>query len=1100
MSPVLRQISQRRQIATDFVIPFQQQGVEALQREHVRRALDRLAEDLRRRAEEVRRAGESESTVPPYNVRFSGRLDELLWLRTRLQDDRAGVVCGVHGLGGIGKTELAFTYAHAFASAYPGGRFLVACEAAASLREAIVTSLGGYFASQIDEEARKTPDTHFAAVTACLRDRLHTHGHILLVLDNVVDPVFVTEQTLDCVTSLGPTLHVLATTRLEPHAPATTAGAATVERRTWLTLGALPNADALDLLEKHRPFGNDPAERAAAERIVQCLGGFTLAVELVAAWLSAQGDATSYAAFAQDPGLADLEDVASVGELGAPLRRHNDERRLTSVLRPVLGSLDPPARRAMEYAAFLAPDSVPLDWLETLVTADFPAAMRPTRLVARPWKHVVARLEGLALLTRSGAVDGDEHVIVRVHRLVQELVRLELPGERSNERASVVDGDEHWIVRMRRLVWKVVRVGLNRKRGNGRVSALEALVRERAGALQQTTQWTDARWEIEPLTALAYAWADSGHPDAAWLLSQSGDWWHTLAEWGRCEPLMRRVLAIHERTYGTEHPEVAAGLNNLALLLMDTNRVSEAEPLMRRAVGIDEASFGAEHPDTAGRLNNLANLLYATNRLPEAEALMRRALAVDERSYGKEHPNVATDLNSLALLLLVTNRFSEAEPLMRCVLSILEARLGCDHPNVATALSNLGGLLSRTNRLSEAEPLMRRALAIHEANYGKDHPDVATTLTNMTQLLQAANRLLEAEPLMRRVVSIYEASMGPEHPNVATAIGNLASLLQATNRLSEAEPLMRRALAIDEASYGKVHPNVARDLHYLASLLYATNRLSEAEPLTRRALAIYETAYGVEHPNVATVLNDLALLLQATNRLSEAEPLMRRALAVREHALVLGHPHTLGSMHSLADILEALDRNAEARELRRRRLAFLTGRPDQPPLALRSFALDAYNLADYALATDLLQHVLAAGFEPSGTHCHLARLALIQDDVPQAALHADAAWANRAAAEPYVVPRILWLQLACALLAGQTTETRTAAAAIGMLKSALAAEDVIHEWTMEPVIERLASRLSATDTDLLRDLVAAMSFPGRPDGLDALPLWRDTEPVPIPPP
>jgi hypothetical protein len=317
-----------------------------------------------------KRAGESESTVPPYNVRFSGRLDELLWLRHRLQDDRAGVVCGVHGLGGIGKTELAFTYAHAFASAYPGGRFLVACETAASLREAIVTSLGGYFASQIDEEAHKTPDTYFAAVTACLRERLHALGHILLVLDNVVDPGLVTEQTLDCVTSLGPTLHVLATTRLEPPAHATAAG--TGERRTWLTLGALPDADALDLLEKYRPFGSDPAERAAAVRIVERLGGFTLAVELVAAWLAAQGDATSYASFATDPGLEDLEDIASAGEHDAPLRRHNDERRLTAVLRPVLDSLDPPARRALEYASFLAPDSVPLDWLESLVTADFP--------------------------------------------------------------------------------------------------------------------------------------------------------------------------------------------------------------------------------------------------------------------------------------------------------------------------------------------------------------------------------------------------------------------------------------------------------------------------------------------------------------------------------------------------------------------------------------------------------------------------------------------------------------------------------------------------------------------------------------------------------
>jgi hypothetical protein len=37
--------------------------------------------------------------------------------------------------------------------------------------------------------------------------------------------------------------------------------------------------------------------------------------------------------------------------------------------------------------------------------------------------------------------------------------------------------------------------------------------------------------------------------------------------------------------------------SNLALLLKDTNRLSEAEPLMRRALAIEEASFGPDHPD-----------------------------------------------------------------------------------------------------------------------------------------------------------------------------------------------------------------------------------------------------------------------------------------------------------------------------------------------------------------------------------------------------------------------------------------------------------------------------------------------------------------------
>ena len=54
---------------------------------------------------------------------------------------------------------------------------------------------------------------------------------------------------------------------------------------------------------------------------------------------------------------------------------------------------------------------------------------------------------------------------------------------------------------------------------------------------------------------------------------------------------------------------MAIRLNNLAGLLSATNRLAEAEPLYRRALAIDEKSFGPEHPNVARGLNNLAVLL-----------------------------------------------------------------------------------------------------------------------------------------------------------------------------------------------------------------------------------------------------------------------------------------------------------------------------------------------------------------------------------------------------------------------------------------------------------------------------------------------------------
>jgi hypothetical protein len=41
---------------------------------------------------------------------------------------------------------------------------------------------------------------------------------------------------------------------------------------------------------------------------------------------------------------------------------------------------------------------------------------------------------------------------------------------------------------------------------------------------------------------------------------------------------------------------VSRDLKNLAALLKDTNRLSEAEPLYRRALAIGEKSSGPDHP------------------------------------------------------------------------------------------------------------------------------------------------------------------------------------------------------------------------------------------------------------------------------------------------------------------------------------------------------------------------------------------------------------------------------------------------------------------------------------------------------------------------
>jgi tetratricopeptide (TPR) repeat protein len=738
------------------------------------------------------------------NPAFTGREADLEKLGELLQKRGEVAVTqtvALHGLGGVGKTQLAVEYAWKHLGGYEAVLWVKA-----DSPQTLDASLAG-IAGVLDlPEARaEEQGVQTEAVLGWQKGR----ERWLLIADNAD-----TDEAANALRDrLGPNLggHVLVTSRLS----------------SWPTNIAhlplevlLPEDAACYLQDRVAKEGQHAGDEAAARKLAEELGFLPLALEQAAAFI--------------------IELRWSFDKYRERLRKLLDRHREGATRYPAsvaktwkitLERLNPLARAVLRFAAWFGPDAMP----RGIFSAD------PTILSEGLGESIedldLAIEEALGELARFSLIRLTPET-VSVHRLLQAVEQDAL----TNEECA------RWLERAFQLF-----------NAFAPVSPVDA---------RNWSIWLKLRPHAEALIEHAQSHGMNA-PRVSLVANQVGSFLYARGDYAQAEPLMRRALAIAEKSFGGEHPHVAAQLNNLAQLLVATNRLKEAEPLMRRALAIDKASFGSDHPTVARDLNNLAQFLQATNRLADAEPLYRRALAISEASLGPDHPNVAMYLNNLALLLQNTNRFAEAEPLYRRALAINEASLGPDHPKVARDLNNLAELLRATERIAEAEPLYRRALAISEASLGPDHPNVAICLQNLAVLLQVTNRLQEAEPLFRRALAINEASLGPDHPNVAIDLNNLARLLQATNRLADAEPLMRRALAIDEASFGPDHPNVANRLNNLAQLLQATNRLADAEPLSRKHLEIFlqfTAATGHEHPHLSAAIDNYVGLLEEMGR------------------------------------------------------------------------------------------------------------------------------------------------------------------------------------------------------------------------------------------
>ena len=122
--------------------------------------------------------------------------------------------------------------------------------------------------------------------------------------------------------------------------------------------------------------------------------------------------------------------------------------------------------------------------------------------------------------------------------------------------------------------------------------------------------------------------------------------------------------------------------------LYQAGQYEQAIPFWQKALELGEREFGPEHPDIAKGLNNLALLYAAQAHYAEAEPLYKRALAILEEALGPDHPNIATSLIGLALLYRARGHYEAAVPLYQRSLAILEKALGNPTGQVFVAQAN----------------------------------------------------------------------------------------------------------------------------------------------------------------------------------------------------------------------------------------------------------------------------------------------------------------------------------------------------------------------------------------------------------------------------
>ena len=768
--------------------------------------------------------------VPAMTRTFVGRERALEQLGQGLAGEGAVAVTqvdAIHGLGGVGKTQLAARYARLHRGDYDVIWWLRA-EQPATLRadlSALAVALG-LVSIEVDEQD----------AVAAAGGWLARNGRWLLVFDNVPAPAAIAELVPE-----GEGGHVVITSRA--HAD-------------WRALSA--QSVPLDVWERQesRAFlGARTGEQdiGVLDEVSEVLGDLPLALEQAAAY-------TNTTAVTLVGYLQRLRDRAP--DLFAASRPLGYGHTITTAWQFAFDQIaeHPVASELVAVCAHLAPERIPRELLEELHdAADGPA------FAAYDVDDAITLLLGYGLLTPA------TEQTFGMHRLIGQLVRSAADPVVQTRAAA-------WAVRRLDALWPVRpslpdqwpvcrRLLAHALTSTDHAVRLDAAPIATARVLVRVGQYQQARSELgsacelmRRALRLEEAVYGSEHPEVAVTLGCLGIVLQAQGEFAAARNALERAFAINQAVYGPEHPDVAGSLSNLGNLLHQLGELEPARDAQQRAVRITEAVYGPAHPELALALGNFGIVLSELGELEGAREAEQRALAITEAVYGPDHAAVAAALGNLGNTLGSLGELEPARATLQRALAINEVVYGPEHPTVAMNLTNLGVVLKSLDELGPAREVLQRALTSATAVFGPEHPAVANVLGNLGDVLIAVDELGEARASLQRALIINEAVYGSQHGAVAATLTRLGNVLVRAGELGAARQAQERAVAINEVVYGLEHPQVAKTLANLGIVLWELGALPAAQEKVQRALAIFEHALPPEHPDVAQARLLLAMM------------------------------------------------------------------------------------------------------------------------------------------------------------------------------------------------------------------------------------------------
>lgn len=687
--------------------------------------------------------------VGPRNPGFVGRDTVLVQLRERLRSGGTAVVQALHGMGGVGKTQVAIEYAYRYVGAYDVVWWVSAEK----------TSLIGEQYAALARELDLTPlhaDT--ASAVRALRAYLRGHSRWLLVLDNAESP----GELADWLPAGSG--HTVITSR----------NPAWGELAARVAIDVLPRPESVELIHISRPG----VDETGADRLAEALGDLPLALAQAAGFLAETGMSVDHYLGLLETRAEELLDQSPPqshpNPLAAAIRMSTDR----------LAEVDPSALALVRIGAFLAPEPIPAYILtHSISTADDDRPQELEELTATVASPVAAHRSlgrvgsyGLARIVDSG---------LQLHRLTQAVLRHQLPASHTPAYRSYVQallvaaypGDERAPTNWPR--WAQI---LPHLLATDPASSPSPDLRDLAC---RTCVYLWSRGETHLAGNLAEhlhrRWSEHLGPDDRHALDAASQLVSVLVVIGsyrRASELGEDTLTRCRRVLGDDHVVTLSAAHNLANCLHEIGAFEYARKLNTDTLARRRRVLGDEHFLVQHSAHNLGRDLRELGEVKAARQLHEDILAYRRRNLGDDYPTTINSATELGLDLRSLGQLDAARKLHEDCVARARRVLGEDHVWVMGFAIDLAEDLNALGEYEAARQLSEDTLLRARRALGDKSHYTIEAANNLATALLALGQCEAVRQLSEDTFTRADRIFGTNHARTRKAAHNLAAARQ----------------------------------------------------------------------------------------------------------------------------------------------------------------------------------------------------------------------------------------------------------------------------------------------------------------------------------